>query len=166
MCWLITCCATVRNVVNAVCLVTFNPETITIRQFEISDQQAVFELWNNCGLVVPWNDPAKDIERKRLVQPEMFLIALNDKGVIIGSIMAGHDGHRGAVNYLAVHPSHRQIGIAKKLMAEVEKLLTAAGCPKINLMVRHTNIEATAFYEALGYEPQDVVVYGKRLIED
>ena len=140
---------------------------LIIRQFEIKDQQAVIRLWDDCGLTVSWNDPAKDIKRKLTEQPELFLVALEDEtDSIIGSIMAGFDGHRGAVNYLAVHPKQRQTGIAKKLMIQIEKLLTAAGCPKINLMIRNTNLEATAFYQAIGYEPQDVMVYGKRLIED
>ncbi|MBT4890757.1 MAG: GNAT family acetyltransferase [Rhodospirillales bacterium] len=139
---------------------------ITIRPYGSNDEAAVIQLWHDCGLTVTWNDPAKDIERKLTEQPELFLVAQNNDASIIGSIMAGFDGHRGAVNYLAVHPDHRKQGIAEKLMNKVEALLIEAGCPKINVMVRGSNLEANGFYEAIGYEPQDVVVLGKRLIED
>jgi ribosomal protein S18 acetylase RimI-like enzyme len=80
--------------------------------------------------------------------------------------MAGFDGHRGSLNYLAVDPNCRKQGIARRLMFEAERLLTAAGCPKINVMVRRSNLAAAGFYDALGYQPDDVVVYGKRLIID
>ena len=139
---------------------------LIIRTFETKDQAAVIQLWHDCELTVSWNDPAKDIERKFSEQPELFLVALNQQNTLVGTIMAGFDGHRGAVNYLAVHPDHRKQGIAEKLMSEIETRLTTAGCPKINVMVRGSNLAANGFYEAIGYEPQDVVVLGKRLIED
>lgn len=91
-----------------------------------------------CGLVVPWNDPRKDIQRKLQVQPEMFLVGCVD-GDVVASVMAGYDGHRGLIYYLAVHPDHQHKGYANCMMDEVEKLLREAGCPKINLLVRTSN---------------------------
>ena len=88
---------------------------IEIRSFESGDAEAVVQLWTDCGLVVPWNDPHRDIQRKRQVQSEMFLVAcLNEN--IVGTVMAGYDGHRGWINYLAVHPTHGRVGIGKRLM--------------------------------------------------
>jgi len=139
--------------------------TIVIRPFADADREAVVALWNACGLVVPWNDPARDIARKLARQRQMFLVAEQD-GRIVGSVMAGFDGHRGSANYLAVEPKDRNQGIARRLMSEAERLLTEVGCPKINVMVRRSNPAATGFYDALGYTPDDVVVYGKRLIAD
>lgn len=139
--------------------------TIVIRPFADTDREAVIALWQACGLVVPWNDPARDIARKLSQQSEAFLVAERE-GRVVGSAMAGFDGHRGSVNYLAVDPNHRQQGIARRLMSEAERLLAEAGCPKINVMVRRSNLAATGFYEALGYTPDEVVVYGKRLIAD
>ena len=139
--------------------------TMVIRPFADADREAVIRLWTDCGVVVPWNDPVKDIARKLSQQREMFLVAEQD-GRIVGSLMAGFDGHRGSANYLAVDPAYRNQGIARRLMVEAERLLTEAGCPKINIMVRRSNTAAAGFYDALGYEPDDVVVYGKRLIAD
>ena len=139
--------------------------TLCIRAFDLDDLDAVVALWQDCGLVRPWNDPVRDIERKLLVQPQLFLVAVMDDAVI-GSVMAGYDGHRGWVNYLAVSPTHQRRGIARQLMSRVEEELLAIGCPKINLQVRDGNDEAIGFYAALGYAVDPVVSLGKRLIPD
>ena len=80
--------------------------------------------------------------------------------------MAGYDGHRGSVNYLAVDPQLRRRGHGRAMMQRVEELLLAHGCPKVNLMVRSANAEVIAFYRQLGYAPDEVVALGKRLISD
>ncbi len=136
-----------------------------VRCFEIGDTTAVVELWHLCGLARRSNDPIKDIARKLKVDDEMFLVGLAD-GQIVGSIMAGYDGHRGWINYLAVHPDHRRGGFAARLMNEAERLLRAVGCPKINLQVRSTNTEALGFYHRIGYEADEVLSFGKRLEDD
>jgi ribosomal protein S18 acetylase RimI-like enzyme len=99
------------------------------------------------------------------VQRELFLVGTLD-GIVIATVMAGYDGHRGWINYLAVDPGHRRMGLGKVLMAEAERRLRELGCPKINLQVRRENIGATAFYSHLGFREDDVVSYGKRLERD
>jgi ribosomal protein S18 acetylase RimI-like enzyme len=136
-----------------------------VRPFESCDEEAVLALWESAGLTRPWNDPRKDIARKLKVQREWFLVAVSGGGVV-GSVMAGYDGHRGWVNYLAVLPSLRLGGVGRALMDAVEVQLREAGCPKINLQVRATNEEAIGFYRALGYSFDDVVSLGRRLEHD
>lgn len=136
-----------------------------IREFDINDQEAVVDLWKACGLVVPWNDPYKDIHRKLQVGPDLFLVGELD-GEIIATAMGGYEGHRGWVNYLAVAPRHRKNGRGRAMMDAVEQRLRQRGCPKINLQVRATNAEVLAFYRALGYRQDHVVSLGKRLESD
>lgn len=136
-----------------------------IRPFEDADEEAVIQLWSRCDLVRPWNDPRKDIARKRLVQRELFLVVTID-GVVVATVMGGYEGHRGWVNYLAVQPEHRKHGLGRALMMEVQSRLHSLGCPKINLQVRNGNIDAIAFYERIGFAVDDVVSLGKRLIPD
>lgn len=138
---------------------------ILIRAFDEADRDAVVALWKDCDLVRPWNDPGKDIERKLYVRGDMFLVA-TDGNEIVGSVMAGYEGHRGWINYLAVHPAWRRRGIARRLMAEAERLLAASECPKVNLQVRSENGDVLAFYRAVGYTVDDVVSLGKRLVQD
>lgn len=136
-----------------------------IRPFEESDTDAVVLLWETCGLTRPWNDPRKDIARKLEVQRELFLVGELD-GRVVATVMAGYDGHRGWVNYLAVDPSERGRGFGRAVMREVEARLEQLGCPKLNLQVRTDNEQAVAFYRALGYEVDAAISLGKRLIPD
>ncbi|MGH9888879.1 MAG: GNAT family acetyltransferase [bacterium] len=139
--------------------------TRVIRTFAPADEAAVVALWRAAGLTRPWNDPHKDIARKQAVQPELFLVG-ELAGEIIATAMAGYDGHRGSVYYLAVSPAHQRGGHARAMMDEVERRLEQLGCPKLNLMVRRDNGVAIGFYERIGYDEQSVTTLGKRLIED
>ena len=138
-----------------------------IREFADADEDAVVALWRAAGLVRPWNDPHRDIERKLTVQPELFLVVDDPASAsVVGAAMIGYDGHRGWVNYLAVDESRRGEGIGAAIMAEAERLLVERGCPKLNLQVRSTNQGVIDWYRSLGYEPDHAVGLGKRLIPD
>ena len=114
---------------------------------------------------MPWNDPRKDIYRKLNNQRDMFLVgSIGSK--VVATVMAGYDGHRGWINYLAVDASNQKRGFGRRLMAEAEARLREKGCPKINLQVRNTNADVVEFYRAIGYSVDDVVSMGKRLEED
>ncbi|CAM3480414.1 GNAT family acetyltransferase [Bordetella sputigena] len=136
-----------------------------IRPYQDSDEAAVIRLWHACGLTRPWNDPRKDIERKLTVQAEWFLVGV-EEGRVVASMMAGYDGHRGWINYLSVDPACRKRGYGKALVEAAEQRFIAAGCPKINLLIRGDNIQVQDFYRGLGFTRDDVVSYGKRLIPD
>ena len=136
-----------------------------IRPFREADAPTVIALWDACALTRPWNDPAKDIARKLGVQRELFVVGEAD-GTLMASAMAGYDGHRGWVNYLAVHPDFRRQGHGQALMRHVEQGLPALGCPKLSQQVRSSNASVLAFYQALGFGQDDVVSLGKRLIVD
>ncbi|MBS0661106.1 MAG: GNAT family acetyltransferase [Verrucomicrobia bacterium] len=134
-----------------------------LRAYQPSDEAAVVALWRACGLVTPRNDPHADIARKTGEHPELFLCAVGESGEVVGTCMAGYEGHRGWINYLAVAPSAQRSALGRALLDEAERLLRALGCPKINLQVRRTNRGVLAFYERLGFREDDVVSLGKRL---
>lgn len=136
-----------------------------IRTFTPADTDAVVALWEAAGLVRPWNDPRADIRRKLTEQPELFLVGELD-AVVVATAMAGFEGHRGWVHYLAVDPGHQRKGFGRSMMAEVERLLRARGCPKLNLQVRSDNLAVLGFYRGLGYGEEQVTSLGKRLILD
>ncbi len=136
-----------------------------IRTYEERDQSAVIALWRECGLVVPHNDPAKDIARKLEVDRDLFLVGVSQHN-IIATVMGGYEGHRGWINYLAVKPGEQRKGYGQQIMQAVETALRAKGCPKINLQVRNSNQAVIAFYNALGYSDDRVIGLGKRLEQD
>lgn len=139
--------------------------TLQIRPFDLADTEPVVSLWQETGLTRPWNNPYQDISRKLRVQPELFLVAV-DGTELLGSVMAGYDGHRGWLYYLASSPARRGEGIGRRLVERAEELLIDMGCPKVQLMVRTENVEVHDFYASLGFEPFETWNTGKRLIAD
>ncbi|MCA1191429.1 GNAT family acetyltransferase [Saccharopolyspora sp. 6V] len=137
-----------------------------IRTFAEGDAEVVVALWKSAGLTRPWNDPWADVRRKRTVQPEMFFVAEDGSGGVVGTAMAGYDGHRGWIHYLAVADEQRGTGLGRALVERAEAALAALGCPKVQLQVRPDNTGVVDFYERLGYAPYEVVDLGKRLIPD
>jgi ribosomal protein S18 acetylase RimI-like enzyme len=136
-----------------------------IREFKEKDTKEVIALWVKCQLVVPSNNPRKDIERKLKADRNLFLVGILDKK-IVATVMGGYEGHRGWINYLAVDPGYRRNGYGRLIMEEVERRIRSKGCPKINLQVRAANKEVIKFYQSLGYADDHVIGLGKRLEED
>lgn len=133
-----------------------------IRPYQEADEAQVVALWEQCGLVVPWNDPVEDIRRKVQVQPELFLVGVRDNRVV-ATVMAGYEGRRGWLNDVAVAPDLQKQGLGRQIVEAAETMLRQRGCPKVNLQVRTSNQKVIAFYESLGYSVDDVISMGKRL---
>lgn len=118
-------------------------------------------LWHAVGLTRPWNDPDADL-RRALDGPSSTVLAALSPERLVGTVMVGHDGHRGWLYYLAVADDHRRRGFGRALVEAAERWL-ADRVPKVQLMVRDDNVAAAAFYERLGYARQDTTVLGRRL---
>ena len=136
-----------------------------IRTYQDTDLEDIIQLWERCDLTRPWNNPEIDIFRKIAQKDDLFLVAVKNQQ-IIATLMGGYDGHRGWMNYLAVHPHHQRNGVATALIQQLEKRLTALGCPELQLLIAKEFIDIQNFYEQLGYEEQEVVCLSKRLIPD
>jgi ribosomal protein S18 acetylase RimI-like enzyme len=125
----------------------------TIRGASADDETAVIDLWRRCGLAVSHNDPATDFRFARNGPSSDVLVADDTDSRIVGSVMVGHDGHRGWLYYVAVDPTCRRQGLGRFLVAAAEQWLVACGIAKAQLMVRETNGDVVRFYECLGYDP-------------
>ncbi|TLD70278.1 GNAT family acetyltransferase [Phragmitibacter flavus] len=140
---------------------------MNIRTYNPSDENAVIHLWELCGLIAPQNNPQLDIQRKLADSPDLFLVGTHDyNNEIVATVMAGYDGHRGWINYLAVAPHLQKTGYGRQIMDHAETLLRELGCPKINLQVRSTNQQVIDFYQRIGFTFDDVQTMGKRLVTD
>lgn len=133
-----------------------------VRTYVRQDEDAVIQLWRDCDLVVPSNDPAKDIAIKLDFQPDLFFVAVLG-GRLVATVMVGYEGHRGWINYLAVDPGRQRRGLGRHMMGVAEEALRALGCPKINLQVRASNQAVIDFYERIGFRVEQRVSFGKRL---
>lgn len=135
-----------------------------IRTFEAVDRELVVLLWetvfpNSTG----HNDPSDSIERKVLAADDLFYVAF-DGDSLVGTVLAGYDGHRGWLYSLAVDPSRRRNGIGTQLVRHAESALARLGCPKLNLQVRADNVEVVAFYESLGFDSEARISMGKLIV--
>lgn len=124
---------------------------ITTRSFESADRDGVTALWRSCGLVVPWNDPDRDIAGFLNCEDAAILVAC-DGDDIVGSVAVGYDGHRGWVYYVAVDPDRRKRGIGRRVMGAAEDWFKARDVAKVQLMIRPDNHDVARFYARLGYQ--------------
>ena len=110
----------------------------------------------------PWNRADAAIPEKLARQPDLLLVA-DDGGRVVGTVMAGYDGHRGWLYSLAVEAKRQREGIGTLLLKEAEARLTALGCRKINLQIRGGNDAVAAFYLRHGYGLEERISLGKRI---
>ena len=137
-------------------------DVLDIAAITDADVAAVAALWQRCGLVRPWNDPAADIALARSGGNADVLVG-RAGNAIAATVLVGHDGHRGWVYYVAVDPDHQRKNFGRVIMAAAEDWLRARGIEKLQLLVRGDNTQVAAFYESLGYGEQKRVIYAKWL---
>ncbi len=133
-----------------------------IRTYVDADFDAVVALWDVVGISVPYNDPAADIPRAT-ASPNARLYVGERDGRLVGTILVGHDGHRGWLYKLAVAPDYRRQGLGRKLVAQAETWLAAQGMPKVELMIRDSNAAVRDFYVRLGFMVAPRIVMQKGL---
>jgi ribosomal protein S18 acetylase RimI-like enzyme len=136
------------------------PTTTLFTEIADDDVESVVALWQACGLTRPWNDPYLDIADARRGPTSTVLVARREDDVV-AAVMAGYDGHRGWLYYVAVAPDLQGGGLGKAAVAAGEDWLRAAGARKVHLMVRTTNDQVRGFYERLGYTDQETTVLGR-----
>lgn len=134
---------------------------IVFRPLEERDIAAVIALWTECGLVRPWNDAGRDIGFASSKPNSDVLVGIVEDE-IVASVMVGHDGHRGWLYYVSVAPDAQGKGLGKATVRAAEAWLKERGIWAINLNIRSENAKVRAFYASLGYEPRDVIVMGRR----
>ncbi|HWT96363.1 MAG TPA: GNAT family acetyltransferase [Terriglobales bacterium] len=138
---------------------------LTIRSARLEDESSVVEVWRVCDLVASYNDPAADFRFAKAGACSDVLVGEDETGRIVGSVMIGHDGHRGWLYYVAAVPDARGSGIGRDMVQAGEEWLRQRGVVKAQLLVRETNTKVVSFYEHLGYEVAPRVIMGKWLGE-
>jgi ribosomal protein S18 acetylase RimI-like enzyme len=136
---------------------------LTVRSAAAEDEQAVVALWRACDLVASYNDPIADFRFAKAGACSDVLVAVDDGGEIAGSVMVGHDGHRGWLYYVAARPASRSKGVGRRMVQVAEDWLHQRGVVKVQLLVRKTNIKVVSFYEHLGFEVAPRVVMSRWL---
>ena len=137
---------------------------LVLRSAEASDEAEIAALWRACGLTTSYNDPGEDFHFARAKPNSDVLVYVDDKNHITGTVMVGHEGHRGWVYYVAVHPDARKQKIGARLMKAAEDWLRERGIRKLLLLVRDTNTQVVEFYSRVGYQAVPRTVMEKWLI--
>jgi ribosomal protein S18 acetylase RimI-like enzyme len=135
----------------------------TMKSAAPEDEPAVVALWRACDLVAPYNDPVADFRFAKAGPSSDVLVAVDDSREIVGSVMVGHDGHRGWLYYVAASPTSRSNGVGRHVVRAAEEWLLQRGIGKAQLLVRDTNTKVVSFYEHLGFEVSPRVVMSKWL---
>lgn len=143
--------------------------SLHIRTYVGDDLDDVVTLWDACGLLRPWNDPASDIALCRNTASSELFVGLvggsDDATKLIATVMTGSDGHRGWMYYLAVDPALRHKGFARAMVRQAESWLAALGVRKVELMIRDDNEAVRSFYETIGYAIEPRVIMSRWLVD-
>ncbi len=139
------------------------PLRLTIRNATAEDEPRVAALWRASNLVASYNDPSKDFHFAHAKANSDVLVGVDEENIIVGSVMVGHDGHRGWIYYVASDPERRNQGIGRAMVEAAEQWLKAKGVVKVMLLVRETNTQVVDFYERLGFEAIPRVIMQKWL---
>lgn len=142
-------------------------DRLEIRPVEAADTDAVVALWRDVfpeydDPARPQRDPRANIARKLAFGDGLFWLLELD-GRVLGTAMAGYDGHRGWIYSIGVAPSVRRHGYGKVLLVHALDALRARGCPKVNLQVLRGNDGGMKFWQAAGFAPDNVDSLGLRL---
>lgn len=134
-----------------------------IRPAAQTDEDATIALWQACGLVTKYNDPFHDFRFALSGPSSNVLVSEDEAGRVNGSVMVGHDGHRGWLYYVAVAPEAHGSAIGRNIVSAGEQWLHERGVVKVQLLVRETNTGVVSFYQHLGYETAPRIVMSKWL---
>ena len=138
---------------------------IVVTRYQDYHLEGVAALWREAfPSDTPWNLADVAIPEKVRFQPELFLVAM-EASVVVGSVMAGYEGHRGWISRIAVLQAHRAKGIGRELLKQAESRLVAIGCIKVNLQVVAANASTTEFYAQAGYSVEERISMSKLLRE-
>ena len=134
--------------------------------YDATDREQVISLWRTVfGYETAHNEPSLAIAKKLEASDHLFFVA-EAKGKLVGTAMAGYDGHRGWLYAIAVHPNCRRTGLGSRLVRHAEQALVSVGCMKVNLQLLATNEATAAFYKSIGYTVEPRISMGKVLLEN
>ncbi len=141
-----------------------NSPGITIRDLRIEDYKDLIALWEKAGLPSrPRGRDSREEIRRQLAQPMVLYLAAEVDGQLVGAVLGTHDGRKGWINRLAVAPTHRRLGIGRRLVAEVEQRLEEQGIQIIACLIEDWNEASLEVFERLGYERhRDIYYLSKR----
>lgn len=138
---------------------------INYRIMKIEDYDGIYDLWlNTAGMGLNTTDDSREGIDKYLRRNPASCFVAEDGDRIIAAIMAGYDGRRGYIYHTVVLPGYRKQGIAKKLVDKAMEALENEGINKVALVVFSENETGNGFWESVGFEKREDLVYRNKNI--
>ena len=144
---------------------------IMIRPVVIEDYEDLMALWNSTEqsrrALNPVDDSREGIERYLKRNPATCFLAFTEPDrKTVGVILTGHDGRRGIIHHMCVHPDYRRQGIARMLVQTAEEALRREGITKVFGLVFKNNEAANAFWEEQGYSLRTNLNYRNKSLNE
>lgn len=122
-----------------------------IQMFDIRAYDQVFSLWEQTeGIGLSGADSKENIQAYLDRNPGTSFVAAAGKE-IVGTVLGGHDGRRGYIYHLCVHPAHRRAGIGQTLVSRCIEVIKGCGIQKCHISVINENRDGLAFWERIGW---------------
>lgn len=135
-------------------------------EFKIIDYQKVISLWKSCKGIGISSADSKDRVQAYLRQNLGMSFVAKYQKEIVGAVLCGHDGRRGYLHHLAVHPAYRNQGIGRSLVERCVTALQRIGIQKCHLFIFNSNIEGIQFWEKIGWSPRnDLEIVSKEITQ-
>ncbi len=134
---------------------------VSIRDCRVDDVEQVLAIWETSGAGRTPTDNVRDV-RRALAQPQLEFLVAEVDGRVVGTIMAGFDGWRGAISRLAVEASYRRRGIGQALLAAVEERFDRNGVSVVGALVEKDHPWAMAFWDSTDFGLDERLVLFKR----
>lgn len=123
-----------------------------VRSMTITDYDEVYALWMQIkGFAIRSVDDSRvGVERFLKRNPRTSVVAIED-GKVVGAILCGHDGRRGCLYHVCVHPDYRRRGIGKEMVVFAMKRLQEEEINKVSLIAFTSNDIGNAFWNTIGW---------------
>lgn len=141
-----------------------DPTAVSIRDLSIADYDELIRLWGEAGLPSrPQGRDSREAIARQMVGDTSIFLGAEQNGKLVAAVLGTHDGRKGWINRLAVHPTHRRRGIGRALVYAVEARLHGMGIGIIGSLIEDWNEDSMAFFARLGYLAHtDIVYFSKR----
>lgn len=132
---------------------------LVVAPFEMAHYAEARSLWESTpGVGLSAADSPEGIAAFLARNPGLSLVAL-DAGLLVGTILCGHDGRRGLIHHLVVAASHRRRGLARQLLTQGLAGLKREGIARAHLMVYATNEAGLAFWRTVAIERTEITLF-------
>lgn len=137
---------------------------VELCDLSLQDYEALVALWQQTGLPIRRTGrDGPDAFARQLTLGTQRGIGLRADRRLVAAAVLTHDGRKGWINRLAVHPAWRRQGLATRLVAEAERwFMEDLGLEVWAALIEEENASSLALFERLDFQRHAIVYVSKR----